>query len=73
MRLSLDPASPDSMVRGVAEWKDGEPSKLHDPATCFGKHLTWLREHVEECLEFGQVFPDWRSRVSDDRREATGL
>jgi hypothetical protein len=73
--LWLDPVDPDGIIRGRAEWKDGEPIDLFAPAVCFGITLAWLREHVGACIALGQVFPQWSGPRGSrsDLRKATSL
>jgi hypothetical protein len=58
--LMPDEHEPLTVMRGRASMgKDGAPIDLYAPAEGFTGPYTWYREHIEDVLRLGQVFPAW--------------
>ena len=60
VHFSPDATNPEDVVCGVASMgKDGAPIEIYSVAEGFLGVYEWWPAHLRECLELGQVFPEW--------------
>ena len=60
VHFTPDATHPEDVVCGVASMgKDGAPIEIYSVAEGFLGVYEWWPAHLRECLERGQVFPEW--------------